>query len=754
MYDFTSTFRALLKIVICCGMVMNEKLFSCATIRYHLAIRHHDDKHKKKKAATTFLDFHKKLKTVCGTIEDINEWYGYVRELQDLITTYTSIIPSSVQNQLTSATDLIDNTSGGIQKACEILRGEIRDFLLDNLRDYLDDRIGELKPPNGKITPFLKLALAVGGTAGVIAVAVFLFMSPTTPFMQSTTPDFQLFSDLPSVSVASGTPARSTISVVAKGEYKQPVSLSCSGLPSSIKCSISPSLIIPGQAATVTIVTNDPNLSDKFTGIIIGTAGGVTHSIDLGVDVQGSNAVTTSEYVISLSSKSTDGQSNIGSIIIDSNLHVLPSSVHFTKNSQYSVSVNPPPGYAFDHYDLNHISLITTGNPPSSGLVSATGDGSIMAWFTKQPIFDMSLPTPSISALIGETPKIEIDLTSKNGFSGNVDLQISDAGGLGISNPIFNPNPVSLQKDRTTSSLLTFKIVSDPPNQKHYVTIKASSGIVSKTTTIEITVRSPPVQPAKPLDVTGVPDRVPNQNGWYNRPVIISWEGHDSDGNPASYCDPQVTYSGPDGENKFVTGNCYNKDGKATSGSFTLKYDSTLPTIDAVLDPLPNKNGWNNKPVNIIFNCSDETSDVESCGPNALISQETAGQVVNGMAKDYAGNVNPKSVTVKLDMTPPTFPDLSAYDSSNNQLKDAQSTFSNTVTFYFSSTDNFGPIYYECKLDENSWSLCSSPYSKTLNNNQTGSHTFQVISYDAADNSYGKVATFTWIYRIVTTHIG
>jgi len=82
--------------------------------------------------------------------------------------------------------------------------------------------------------------------------------------------------------------------------------------------------------------------------------------------------------------------------------------------------------------------------------------------------------------------------------------------------------------------------------------------------------------------------------------------------------------------------------------------DDAPPTIEAAVSPAPNAAGWNNSSPTVVFNCSDKTSGIDFCAAPVSVTEETAGQVVFGAARDKAGNVSAVSVEVRFDRTPPS----------------------------------------------------------------------------------------------------
>lgn len=92
----------------------------------------------------------------------------------------------------------------------------------------------------------------------------------------------------------------------------------------------------------------------------------------------------------------------------------------------------------------------------------------------------------------------------------------------------------------------------------------------------------------------------------------------------------------------------------------TLTYDNIAPTVTHTVDPKANASDWNNSNVTVHFDAKDTDPGsgvaAGSVTPDQLVSSETStsGLVVNGSAKDTAGNTGTDSVTIKLDKTKPT----------------------------------------------------------------------------------------------------
>ena len=80
--------------------------------------------------------------------------------------------------------------------------------------------------------------------------------------------------------------------------------------------------------------------------------------------------------------------------------------------------------------------------------------------------------------------------------------------------------------------------------------------------------------------VSTAPERVPDANGWYNRPLIVAFSGTDATSGVA-ICSSSH-YGGPDNASALVAGSCTDKAGNVAGASFAFKYDTTAPSLFAV----------------------------------------------------------------------------------------------------------------------------------------------------------------------------
>jgi large repetitive protein len=154
---------------------------------------------------------------------------------------------------------------------------------------------------------------------------------------------------------------------------------------------------------------------------------------------------------------------------------------------------------------------------------------------------------------------------------------------------------------------------------------------------------------------TATAGRGPDANGWYNRPLTVSFAGAD----PASgldSCDPPQSYDGPDSAFAVVGGVCLDKAGNVGLASLAVSYDATAPQVTgASPSRQPDANGWYNRALVVSFHGSDVTSQIEACTEASYAGPDAAGASLTGSCRDRAGNGSAAwSFPLRFDGTAPS----------------------------------------------------------------------------------------------------
>jgi hypothetical protein len=154
--------------------------------------------------------------------------------------------------------------------------------------------------------------------------------------------------------------------------------------------------------------------------------------------------------------------------------------------------------------------------------------------------------------------------------------------------------------------------------------------------------------------VTVTPARNPDNSGWYNSSLGISWHGVDPSSGVAS-CTAPVTYTGPDSGSASAAGTCTDNAGNSAAATLQFAYDDSPPTTVVTPSRSPNADGWFKAPLSIGWGGSDPISGIASCSPALPYSgPDTTGSDKTGSCTDRAGNSSSATFRVKYDSTPPS----------------------------------------------------------------------------------------------------
>jgi hypothetical protein len=198
------------------------------------------------------------------------------------------------------------------------------------------------------------------------------------------------------------------------------------------------------------------------------------------------------------------------------------------------------------------------------------------------------------------------------------------------------------------------------------------------TSSLGVTVR----RDATPPTVTGASARPPDANGWYNKPVGVSFNGTDATSGIAACT--STSYGGPDTTAVAFSGSCSDQAGNA-SGTVNfgpIKYDSTPPSVSASLSRGPDADPWYRQPVGFAASGGDNLSGIASCSSGTYGGPDVRGGSIAVGCSDNAGNSGSQGLGINYDATPPSVTGVSPA-----RPPDANGWYNHSVGIAFAGTD-------------------------------------------------------------------
>jgi hypothetical protein len=236
----------------------------------------------------------------------------------------------------------------------------------------------------------------------------------------------------------------------------------------------------------------------------------------------------------------------------------------------------------------------------------------------------------------------------------------------------FGWDPVGVT---STSGCDTHSVSSDTTGVTFTCTLTYSNGATSS---LSVAIK----RDATPPTVGGASaGRGPDANGWYNKPVGISFSGSDATSGIASCT--STSYGGPDTGGVSFSGSCTDQAGNAGSTlSFgPIKYDATPPSVSAGLGRGPDSNGWYNHPVDFSASGADNLSGLASCSSGNYSGPDGGGSIGAGCT-DNAGNAGGVVIPIKYDATPPSVTGVAAA-----RPPDSNGWYNHPVAIVFTGSD-------------------------------------------------------------------
>ncbi|HUD66288.1 MAG TPA: hypothetical protein VMQ17_17005 [Candidatus Sulfotelmatobacter sp.] len=317
------------------------------------------------------------------------------------------------------------------------------------------------------------------------------------------TPDFTVAASPSSLTIPQGSNGTSTITVSSLNGFNAATTLTASGLPTGVTAAFSTNPVTPpanGNAtSTLTLTASSTATTGTATVTITGTSGSTTHTATITLTVNPPPNFTIGASPSSLTIN--QGSNGTSTITITSqngfNSATTLSASGLPSGVTAAFSPNPvtPPANssATSTLTLTATSTATTGTATvtitaTSGSTTHTTTITLTVNTAAQPNFTIGASPSSLTIAQGGNGTSTITITSQNSFNSATTLS---ATGLpsGVT-AAFSTNPVTPPANGSATSTLTLTASATATTGSATVTITGTSGTLTHSTTIALTVNS------------------------------------------------------------------------------------------------------------------------------------------------------------------------------------------------------------------------------------------------------------------------
>ena len=335
-------------------------------------------------------------------------------------------------------------------------------------------------------TPTGSYPLTIAGTSGTLTHTASVTLVVTAPV----TPNFSLSASPASQSVVQGASTSYTVTITPSGGFTGSVTLSASGLPAGAAASFAPNPATSTSTMSVTTSSTTPTGSYPLT--ITGTSGTLSHTASVTLIV---TAAATPNFTLSASPSSqtvTQGASTSYTVTITPS-GGFTGSVTFSASglpAGATASFAPNPATSTSSMTVTTATTTPAGSYPLtitgvSGTLSHTASVTLVVTAAGAGNFSLSATPASQSIPAGASTTYTINVTRTGGFTGGVTL--SATGVPAGATATFSPNPAT-----GASSTLTVATSGTTPVNTFTITVTGTSGTLSHTTTVSLTVTAAP----------------------------------------------------------------------------------------------------------------------------------------------------------------------------------------------------------------------------------------------------------------------
>ena len=347
------------------------------------------------------------------------------------------------------------------------------------------------------------LTITGSGTSSGSSTAV--SKTTTVALTVKPAPTFALTLSPTALSIAEGTSGTSTATIAGANSFSSAVALTLGTLPTGLTASLSSASISSlnsskntSGTSTLTVTAASSLAPGSYSFTVTATGGGVTKTSTVTVTVPTPAftvaALPTSVSVVEGSSATTSisvaGVNSFGSAVTLAVTKVPTGLTASFSSASIAAATSSKNTSGSSTLMLAAASTLATGS--YSVTIAATGGGvtksmSIAVTVKAPPTFAMTLASSNVSVAEGGSASTTLSLAAQNSFSSAVALSVSNAPtGLTVS-----LSPTSIAAPGSGSTKITLSAASTLATGSYSVTIAATGGGISKSTTVAVTVVAP-----------------------------------------------------------------------------------------------------------------------------------------------------------------------------------------------------------------------------------------------------------------------
>ena len=541
------------------------------------------------------------------------------------------------------------------------------------------------------------VTVTITGTSGTLTNTMPLSLTVNAP------PSFSLSASPNAVTITQSGQGTSTITITPLNGFSGSVTLSASGLPNGVTAAFSPNPAT--SSGTLTLTASATAATGTVAVTITGTSGALTKTTTLSLAVQGFS-LSASPNAVTIT-QSGQGTSTItitplngfsGSVTLSAS--GLPNGV--------TAAFSPNPATTTSTLTLTASATAATGTVA----VTITGTSGTLTETTTLSLavqgFSLSASPNAVTITQGGQGTSTITITPLNGFSGSVTLSAS-----GLPNGVtaaFSPNPA------TTTSTLTLTASATAATGTVAVTITGTSGALTNTTPLSLTVNAPPN-----FSLSASPNAVTIAQGGANGTSTITIT-------PVNGFSGNVTLTAS-GLPKGVTAS-FSPNPAASTSILTLTASATAAT-GTVTVTVTGTSGALTKTTTLSLTVNPPPSFSLSASPNAVTITQS-GQATSTIAitplNGFSGSVTlsasglPNGVTAAFSSNPTTGTSTLTLTASATA---ATGTVTVTITGTSGALTNTTPLSLTVNAAPN-FSLSASPNAVTITQSGQGTSTITI----------------------------